>query len=138
MRRCDAGNKGRSNRTSPYSPKEKEEVVVARLYSNENFPIPVVEKLRALGHDVVTIQERGRASEAIPDTNVLLLATEEGRAVLTLNRRDFIRLHNEQKKHAGIIVCSVDHDFEDQARRIHEAIQALPELSGELIRVNRP
>jgi hypothetical protein len=24
---------------------------MARLYSNENFPLPVVEKLRALGHD---------------------------------------------------------------------------------------
>ena len=35
----------------------------ARLYSIENFPLPVVEKLRALGHDVLTIQETGRISE---------------------------------------------------------------------------
>lgn len=27
---------------------------MARLYSNENFPLPVVVALRALGHDVVT------------------------------------------------------------------------------------
>jgi hypothetical protein len=32
---------------------------MARLYSNENFPLPVVEKLRALGHDVLTVQEAG-------------------------------------------------------------------------------
>lgn len=30
---------------------------MARLYANENFPLPVVEALRRLGHDVLTIQE---------------------------------------------------------------------------------
>ncbi len=33
---------------------------MALLYSNENFPIPVVQELRKLGHDVVTIQETGK------------------------------------------------------------------------------
>jgi hypothetical protein len=27
---------------------------MARLYSNENFPLPVVEELRRLGHEVLT------------------------------------------------------------------------------------
>ena len=27
---------------------------MARLYSNENFPLPVVDKLRALAHGVLT------------------------------------------------------------------------------------
>jgi uncharacterized protein YukJ len=40
---------------------------MARLYSNENFPLPVVEKLRELGHDVLTIQESGKADQALPD-----------------------------------------------------------------------
>lgn len=111
---------------------------MARLYSNENFPIPVVEQLRALGHDVVTIQERGRAGEAVADPDVLGLAVAEDRAVLTLNRKDFIRLHTQQPAHAGIIVCTVDPDFAGQARRIHDAIQAAPDLHGQLIRVNRP
>ena len=34
---------------------------MARLYANENFPFPVVEELRKLGHDVLTIQETGKA-----------------------------------------------------------------------------
>jgi hypothetical protein len=34
---------------------------MAKLYSNENFPLPVVEELRQLGHDVLTIQETGKA-----------------------------------------------------------------------------
>ena len=40
---------------------------MARLYSNENFPLPAVEKLRAPGHDVLTIQETGKADQAMPD-----------------------------------------------------------------------
>lgn len=110
---------------------------MARLYSNENFPIPVVEELRTLGHDIVTIQDRGRASEEVPDAEVLELATLEDRAVLTLNRRDFIRLHREHAAHAGIIVCTVDADFVGQAQRIHQAIGVM-DLHGQLVRVNRP
>ena len=30
---------------------------MARLYTNENFPVPVAEELRRLGHDVLTIQD---------------------------------------------------------------------------------
>jgi len=30
---------------------------MVRLYSNENFPFPVVEKLRQLGHDILTMQD---------------------------------------------------------------------------------
>jgi len=35
---------------------------MARLYANENFPLPVVEALRRLGHDVLTIQHKGDLS----------------------------------------------------------------------------
>ena len=31
------------------------------LYGNENFPLPVVEELRRLGHDVLTVQPSGNA-----------------------------------------------------------------------------
>ena len=111
---------------------------MAKLYSNENFPLPVVKELRKLGHDVLTIQETGKGEQAIPDEEVLAFAVEKDRAVLTLNRKHFIRLHKERSAHAGIIVCSVDSDFVSQARRIHAAIESQEELSGQLIRVNRP
>ena len=44
---------------------------MARLYSNENFPLPVVEELRQLGHDVLTTLEAGYAGQAISDEAVL-------------------------------------------------------------------
>ncbi len=111
---------------------------MARLYSNENFPLPVVQELRRFGHDVVTVQEAGNADQAIPDDEVLAFATAESRVVLTLNRRDFIHLHKTQPNHAGIIVCTYDAAFIGQAQRIHEAIAAYPVLEDQLIRVNRP
>ena len=79
---------------------------MARLYSNENFPQLGVAALRQLGHDVLTVLEAGRANQAIPDEAVLAFATADNRAVLTLNRRDFIRLHYQFPEHAGIIVCA--------------------------------
>lgn len=111
---------------------------MARLYSNENFPLPVVEKLRTLGHDVLTMPEAGKADQALPDDEVLDFATSEDRAVLTLNRRHFIRLHRDRPQHAGVIVCTVDPDFAGQAERIHKIIGAQASLRGQLLRVNRP
>lgn len=34
---------------------------MARFYADEQFPFPVMELLRALGHDVLTVQEVGNA-----------------------------------------------------------------------------
>ncbi len=111
---------------------------MAKLYSNENFPFPAVEELRRLGHDVLTVLESGKADQAIPDDEVLAFAVSLERAVLTINRKHFIKLHRAQPDHAGIIVCTLDADFVGQAGRINEAIAAVESLSGELLRINRP
>jgi len=66
------------------------------------------------------------------------MARVDQRAVLTLNRRDFFRLHREQPDHAGIIACTFDPDFADQSGRIHAALPAEGALRGILLRVNRP
>ena len=60
---------------------------MARLYSNENFPLPVVESLRALGHDVQTTRDACKDGLAVPDNEVLEHAAREGRILLTLNRQ---------------------------------------------------
>jgi hypothetical protein len=44
---------------------------MARLYADEDFPLPVVKDLRRLGHDVRTVQEAGRAGKRIDDAEVL-------------------------------------------------------------------
>jgi hypothetical protein len=40
---------------------------LARLYANENFPLPAVKRLRELGHDVLTTIEAGKANQSIDD-----------------------------------------------------------------------
>ena len=40
--------------------------------------------------------------------------------------------------HAGIIVCTFDPDFEALANRVHQIIATNSDISGKLLRVNRP
>jgi hypothetical protein len=75
---------------------------MARLYANENFPLPVVIELRRLGHDLVPVRETGKANRVAPDVEILEFARAEKRAVLTLNRKHFIALHGLMPDHAGI------------------------------------
>ena len=111
---------------------------MAQLYSNENFPLPVAQELRRLGHDVLTVQESGNAGLAMSDEAVLRFATEKSRSLVTLNRKHFIRLHEKGRMHAGIIVCTFDPDFVELAHRIDNAIRSQSSLTQKLIRVNRP
>ncbi len=108
------------------------------LYANENFPIQVVRELRRLGYDVLTSQEAGKANRAIPDEDVLSFASEQGRALLTINKHDFLRLHRRNPNHAGMILCSQDPDVLGQAERIQRAIQEAGDLQGRELRINRP
>jgi predicted nuclease of predicted toxin-antitoxin system len=110
---------------------------VARFYSDENFPLPVVELLRRLDHDVLTAREAGNANLQIPDEDVLAFAIVNQRAVLTRNRRHFIRLHQLNSEHSGIIVCTEDPNFEGVAMRIHQAVSAESTLNNHLIRITR-
>ena len=72
---------------------------MARLYSNENFPLPAVDELRRLGHDVLTIQETGKAGQAMSDEEVLAFANKEKRILLT------------RHPNVGIFACTFDPDF---------------------------
>lgn len=111
---------------------------MALFYADEGFPKVVTGLLRQFGHDVLTVQEAGQANQQISDKQVLAFATIQERAVLTVNRDDFIRLHRMSPDHAGIIVCTEDLDRQRLATRIHEAITDAESLFGKLIRVNRP
>ena len=109
---------------------------MARLYADEDFPLPVVEELRRLGHDILTTPEAGRVQT--PDPDQLAFATSDGRAIVTHNRTDFIRLHRLDPNHAGIVVCTRDNDAVALASRIDQATTVAGALAGQLIRVNRP
>ena len=107
------------------------------LYADENFPLRVVEELRRLSHDVLTALEDGRANQSITDKDVLARASAQGRALLTLNRLHFKRLHREMPSHAGIIICTEDPDRIGQANRISLSIVHAEDLRGKLVRIYR-
>lgn len=111
---------------------------MARLYANLNFAFPVVEELRRLGHDAITVAETGKACQKTSDAEVLEFAISENRMVLTFNRKYFFRLHLQHPGHGGIVACTYDPDFVGLARRIHDALATASAVKGELIRVNRP
>jgi hypothetical protein len=112
---------------------------MARLYADENFLFPVVEELRRLGHDVLTLQETGHGRQSVSDELVLEYATREERILLTMNRKHFIALHKTSRNHSGIVVCSFDPQFGKQAHRIHQTLETCKgTFTGELLRVNRP
>lgn len=108
---------------------------MVRLYADEQFPRPAVEYLRSFGHDILTVQEAGNAGASDPE--VLAFAIADNRVVLTQNRRDFVKLHQSQPDHFGIIICSEDQNFVRLAERTHAAISAEESLQGKLIRVVR-
>jgi len=109
-----------------------------QLYANENFPLNVVKELHNLGHDALTAFEDGKANLLIPDEVVLERATELKRIVLTLNRKDFKKLHNQNPTHTGIVIRTEDIDFTGQAKRIDKTLKDADEIKGQLIRVYRP
>jgi len=110
---------------------------MARLDADELFPRGVVEWLRLMIHNILTLQAAGKDNPKNPDEEVLAFAVSENRAVLTLNRCYFIRLHSLQSDHAGIIVCKPHQDLARMAANINEAISSLATLTNQLIRLYR-
>jgi uncharacterized protein DUF5615 len=110
---------------------------MVRLYADEDFPLRVVEELRKLGHDVLTAHEAGQANQGIPDADVLAFAIQLGRAVLTRNRWDYLRLHSRVRPHAGIITCVHDPDVAGQSQKTHQALLTCPSLDNQLIRIDK-
>ncbi len=112
---------------------------MARLFADENFPLLVVQELRRLGHGVLMVAEAGKANQRWPDERLFAFAQAEQRAVLTLNRGHFKRLHRQsQAAHSGIVICTKDNDFAALARRIHARLTQQTNLAGQLLRINRP
>ncbi len=108
-----------------------------RLYTNENLPAPAAERLRAPGHDVLPVLADGQANRGVLDKDLLRRAASEGRAVVTLNRRDFVRLHKRDRNHGGIVVCTADTDMHALSSRIHDQIRNIDDLAQQLIHVTK-
>jgi hypothetical protein len=110
---------------------------MAELYADEDFSLPVVQHLRQFRHNVLTAVEAGQSNQGVTDASVLAFAAARRRAVVTFNRRHFIKLHQQGAAHWGIIVCTPDKDVLALASRINQAISGTTALQDQLIRIHK-
>jgi hypothetical protein len=85
---------------------------VADLYTDNDVPIPLANRLQSSDHSVVTV--RGLGTRRAGDDEHLLTATQQRRIFITHNGRDFLLLHNAWRwwaaawgsaaQHTGILV----------------------------------
>jgi uncharacterized protein with PIN domain len=69
----------------------------------------LVSLLRAVGHDVITVNEAGLGGR--PDANVLDYARQQARVLLTRNCDDFEELHQAKPTHPGILAVYQNPDL---------------------------
>jgi predicted nuclease of predicted toxin-antitoxin system len=111
---------------------------MARLLADEDFPMPVVNQLRQLGHDVWAVVESDKAGSRWPDEEVFREAQRQQRAILTLNRRHFLSLHRHHPVHSGLILCTHNPDPLNFAAQLHEKLMQTPLLNNQCLRIYRP
>ena len=79
-----------------------------RLLLDEHYANEIAEQLRAAGHEVQTVSERGL--NGLDDESLLLLCDRESRALMTNNARDFVPLVRVRAAaghdHAGLLLTS--------------------------------
>jgi predicted nuclease of predicted toxin-antitoxin system len=111
---------------------------MTKFYSNENLPLALVEALRDFGYNVLTSYDAGQANQGVPDDEVLAYAIAQNRSVITLNRDDFLALHNSGVNHQGIVICKDDRDYLGQAEVLHAYLKNKTQaLQNRLIRVQK-
>lgn len=79
-----------------------------KLLLDEHYANEIAAQLRAGGHDVVTVSERGL--NGIDDEPLLALASAEDRALLTNNAHDFMPIvggwATSGRDHCGLLLTS--------------------------------
>lgn len=98
-----------------------------RFLANENIEQPIIDALRAAGHDVASV---GEIAPGSPDEDVLRLANIESRIVLT-NDKDFGELiYRRGRASAGILLLRLE--SEDGAQKAARLMQIFPSVEGAL------
>lgn len=101
--------------------------------------IRVVTQLRLAGHDVATVKEQGLTS--VPDEELIEICSNEGRALVTLDRGFGNRLRFNPSDYAGIVVIRLPPrpSFQDFREAIDTLILGLDraEVVGKLWIIQR-
>lgn len=97
-----------------------------KLYLNENLSDEIARRLRAVGVDAVSSHETGMDTQ--DDYAQMQFAVSQNRAVVTINKKDFKRIHAHYQangwEHWGIIFCK-DIDLVVIYRRLLQLVSTL-------------
>ena len=96
------------------------------VIADENVPESLVRLLRKMGVDVYRVTELGLGGAS--DYEILRFANEHAAVVLTMDVRDFARLHRDGLNETGIIiVCakSIRRSVFQTAERIRQVLEDL-------------
>lgn len=97
---------------------------VVKLLLDENLSPFIAVQLRDAGEDVVHVRDRGALGSEDPD--VMSLALDEDRIVVTKNWKHFRNLALRQNLHGGLVLIrSGGLDFQGQRGAIDSAIAAI-------------
>ena len=93
-----------------------------RLFTDEDVDAALAAALRQRGYDAVSCLESGRSNQHLSDQAQLIYATEQGRASLVFNTREYFPLDASWKavgrRHAGIIASAKIEDLGELLRRV--------------------
>ncbi len=113
---------------------------MARFYLDENIDTAVGRTLARSGHDVVHAYDLGNRST--PDSQHLWVAANDGRVLITFNRRDFEQLHRFwlalntweifNRVHAGIITSWGKIPRDQWADLVHEFVRPSQNLDNQM------
>lgn len=110
-----------------------------KLYLNENLSPELAKRLGANDYDVISSHEAAMDSEN--DESQMQYAVLESRAIVTINKKDFIAIHSDYItkgiEHFGIIL-STDEDHWIIYRRLLKLLTTLTaeEINNQLIWLN--
>jgi hypothetical protein len=80
-----------------------------KVLLDEMLPPAIAQQLRRRGRDVIAVAERADL-RSLPDGDIFGFAQSEGRAVVTHDRADYLRLERDYRaagrSHAGLILVS--------------------------------
>lgn len=87
-----------------------------KMFADENLYDPIIDYLRSLGHDILSIREAGLSG--ISDDQVYQLACKEKRVIISMDK-DFSRIFRFPPKGCeGIIVVKIYKRTVDETLRI--------------------
>lgn len=102
----------------------------ASFLADEHFDFGCCHRLRAKGHDVITVRSLNynKRGDGWTDEEVLAEARRLNRILLTDNVSDFRTLHREIHWHEGIVACVPEADAQKKADRIDLLVRDLMRL----------